>query len=67
MASKPAFLATMKMVPKYVTEALQTLHIEFMWSGKKPKIKHTTLINEYSCGGLNDVDIKSYILSLKIS
>ena len=38
----------------------------FIWNGKKPKIKHTTLINEYQDGGLKDVDIEAKIRSLQL-
>ena len=38
---------------------------KFIWNGKKPKIKHTTLINEYQDGGLKDADIEAKIRSLQ--
>ena len=44
IVSKPAYIASMKSVPSYVVDSIQTLHKDFIWNGKKPKIKHTTLI-----------------------
>ena len=41
VVSKPVLIATTKIVPKYVVEALHTLLKEFIWSGKKPKLKPT--------------------------
>ena len=32
---------------------------KLVWKSKKLKIKHSTLIRDYSEGGLKDVDIKS--------
>ena len=34
---------------------------------EKPKIKHTTLISDYTNGGLKDIDINCKLLSLKFS
>ena len=42
------------------------LQKDFIWSGKNPKIKHTTLIGDYPDGGLKDVDIKAKLKSLKL-
>ena len=46
---------------------LEKIHKDFIWSGKKSKVKHTTLINDYSEGGLRDIDIKSKIKALQLS
>ena len=40
---------------------------DFIWGGRKPKIKHSSLIGEYKDGGLRDVDIPSSFKSLKVS
>ena len=37
-----------------------------MWRGKRPKIKHSTLIGDYKEGGYKDVDIEVKIVALKI-
>ena len=53
-------------VPQKFRDTLKSLHREFIWNGKKAKIKHSSSIGEYRDGGLKDVDIDSKILSLKI-
>ena len=50
VASKPVYLATMIPVPQNFCDTLKALHKDFIWSGKKPKIKHSTLIGDY-CEG----------------
>ena len=52
VASKPVYLATMIPVPQNFCDTLKALHKDFIWSGKKPKIKHSTLIGDYCEGGL---------------
>ena len=52
-------------VPQYFCNALKALRKEFIWSGKKPKIKHSTLTGDYCEEGLRDVDIDAKLLSLK--
>ena len=39
---------------------------DFVWRGKRPKIKHSTLIEDYKEGGYKDVDIEVKIVALKI-
>ena len=67
IASKPVYIATMKTVPKFVVDSMQALHRGFIWNSKKPKIKHSTLIGNYSDGGLKDIDSTSKLESLKFS
>ena len=43
------------------------MHREFIWNGKKAKIRLPSLIGEYRDGGLKDVDVDAKIISLKIS
>ena len=57
----------MKTVPKHVLDSMQALHRDFIWNSKKPKIKHCTLIGNYSDGGLKDIDLTSKLESLKFS
>ena len=42
------------------------LHKEFIWDGKLPKVKHSTLIGNYEEGAFKDVDLPSEFISLKI-
>ena len=57
----------MKTVPKFISEKLAKLQKSFVWKSKKPKFKHSTLIRDYSEGGLKDVDIKSKIVALQLT
>ena len=41
--------------------------MEFIWKGKNPKIKNSTLCNGYEYGGLKNVDIFSKVASLQCS
>ena len=65
--SKILHISSMKTVPKFITENLDKLQKSFVWKSKKPKIKHSTLIRDYSEGGLKDVDIKSKIVALQLT
>ena len=65
VASKPVYLVTMIPVSQNVCDTLKALHKDFIWSGKKPKIKHSTHVEDYCVGGLTDVDIDAKLLSLK--
>ena len=57
----------MKTVSQEFSETLANLQKDFIWGGggRKPKIKHATLIADYKDGGLKDVDIDSKFESLK--
>ena len=57
----------MNTVPKTITDQLQVIHKDFIWSGKTVRIKHSTLIGEYADGGLWDLDISSSLTSVNIS
>ena len=65
IASKPIYIATMKNTPPFVIKELQALHKDFIWGGRRPKIKHSTLIGSYEKGGFNDIDLTSKFKSLK--
>ena len=41
--------------------------MEFIWKGKTPNIKSSTLCNDYDNGGLKNVDVFSKIVSLQCS
>ena len=65
VASKPVYLVTMIPVPRNFCDTLKAVHKDFIWSCKKPKIKHSTLLGNYCEVGLRDVDIDAKLLSLK--
>ena len=64
--SKIIYVAGMNLVPITVIEQIQKIQKKFIWNGKKPKIKHPTLNNEYQDGGLKDVDIEAKTRSLQL-
>ena len=39
----------------------------FLWNGKKDKIKHSEMINDYEDGGLKMLNLKSFSRSLKFT
>ena len=53
-------------VSKQFIEQLNSLQIAFIWNGRRPKIKHSTLIVEYGEGGYKDIDIETKLSSLKV-
>ena len=65
--SKIIFVDYLTTVPSDVIHTLNNIHISFVWDGKRPKIKHSTLINDYPDGGLKDIDIESKFKALHIS
>ena len=65
IASKSAYVATMKHLPQEILDDLQSMHKDFICDGKRAKIKHCTLIGNCIDGGLKDVDLVSKFTSLK--
>ena len=64
--SKLLYACTVKVPSKFIIDQLNTLHKNFIWNNKRPKIKHSTLIADYCKGGYEDVDIENKIAALKI-
>ena len=67
VASKPVYAAPMVSISDSFVQEMKSLHKEFIWSNRKTKIEHTTLIGDYAEGGLKDIDIESKLISIKIS
>ena len=65
VASEPVYLVTMTDLQQNFRDTIKSLHKEFIWSGKRPKIKHSTLIGDYREGGFNDIAIDAKFRSLK--
>ena len=65
IASEPVYIATMKGIPQEVLDDLQSIQNEFIWDGKRAKIKHSTLTGKYEEGGFKDVDLQSKFTSCK--
>ena len=54
-------------VPTQIINELNKIQKEFIWNGSNPKMKHSTLCNKYENGGLKNVNISSYVISLQCS
>ena len=65
--SKIVYVASMATVPVDIIKLIENIHKDFVWDKKRPNIKHSTLINDYSHGGLKDLDIPSKFKSLQIN
>ena len=65
--SKVAHLALEKDVSSSTIAQLERIEKQFIWKNGNPKLKHTTLCNEYEQGELKNVDIFSKIISLLCS
>ena len=65
--SKILYVSSMTRVPKNLVNELKKIQIDFLWNSKTPKIKHSTLIADYSEGDLKSVDIESKINAMKLT
>ena len=65
--SKVLYTSTMKCPPKQVIDQLNIMLRGFIWNNKKPKIKHSTLVVDYSEGGYKDIDIRTKLTALKVA
>ena len=59
-------LASLVTNQKAIAE-INSLFYDFLWSGRGDKIKRSTIINDYSEGGLKMLDIESFNKALKIT
>ena len=64
--SKAVLICIMKPYSKKFVDDLNLIKKDFIWRGRKPKIKHTSLIGDYNKGGIKDIDIKAKLDSLQI-
>ena len=64
--SKLIHLALFNEIPISIN-LLTKMEMEFMWKEKSPKIKNSTLWNDYENGGLKIVDTFSKVVSLQFS
>ena len=53
--------------PDNFVKDLQKICFQFVWNGKQDRIARKTTTKDVKSGGLNIPDIKTYILSLKLS
>ena len=64
---KLIYASTMKCPSKQILDQMNSVHKSFIWDNKKPKIKHSTLIADYSEDGYKDVGIETKISALKVT
>ena len=64
--SKTLYACTMLSPSKQFIDQINSLKKDFVWRGKRPKIKHSALTEDYKEGGYKDVDIEVQIVALKI-
>ena len=50
-----------------VVEEISKIQADFIWRGKRPKIKHSSLISNFENGGLKNIDIENRLKALKLS
>ena len=55
----------MKHLPQEIFDDLQSMHKDFIWDGKRAKVKHCTPTGGYIDGGLKDIYLISKFTSLK--
>ena len=64
--SKFTHLASLILIPKHIIKLINTLIFEFIWKGKRDKIKRDLIIQGYDKGGLNMIDVDMMIISSNI-
>ena len=65
--SKIIHLSLITTLPHAIINQLNNIKGNFIWNGKNPKIKHSTLSNSCEDGGLKDVDVFTKVISLQCS
>ena len=63
--SKLVYLAQSITIPKDILKTIDSLIYNFLWHGKREKIKRTTLIGQTEYGGIEMCDTNSFFKSLK--
>ena len=63
--SKMTHLALVKTIPPSIIDQLNKTQKNFIWNGLKPKIKNSTINNNYENGGLKHANIAAKISSLQ--
>ena len=65
--SKTLYACTMLSRSKRFIDQTSSLKKNFVWRGKRPEIKHSSLIGDYKERGYKDMDIEAKIMALKIT
>ena len=66
IALSKMYISTMLHPSKQTLDQLNLIQKDFIWRGRRPKIKHSTLIGDYTNGGYEHVDVESKFELLKI-
>ena len=64
--SKFVFVSTVTDINEDIVKEVTRLIYNFIWKSKRPRIKRTTLIGDYSQGGLRAPDFETMIKSQKV-
>ena len=64
--SKIGHLALIKTVTIFTAEQLNIIEQNFIWQGRKPKVKHSTISNSYENGSLKQFPKSPVFLNKKI-
>ena len=65
--SKVVHLLLITKLHNNTIDLMYKIQKNFIWQGKKAKIKHSTLCNGYENGGLKNVDLRNKITSIQCS
>ena len=65
LMSKMVYPATILTVPEMFKKEVRNMLFEYLWSGKRDKIKRSTVIREFKNGGINMLDIDMHFMSIK--
>ena len=63
--SKSIYVAIMIYPPNQFIDEANHVQKEFIWDNKRPKIKHCTLIGDYSVAGYKSGDVETKFYALK--
>ena len=59
------YVASLVGVLERILNKLESIHNNFIWKEKNPKIKHSSITADYTDGGQKDVDISAKIKALQ--
>ncbi len=66
IASQVNYIASSVEIDKDTITSLKNKFIDFLWDGKTPKVKYTTIIGDHGEGGIRMIDIESRIKALQM-
>ena len=65
--SKLVCASSVQYISGDVVKEISKIQKDFIWRGKRSKIKHSSLIGNFENGGLQDIGIESKLKALKLS